>query len=449
MRYNESMIQELIQEGRLPEAADMTKDAGIGHLLQAALIYSKLGDRQCIKLAQILHLLEPDNPYHFGNLSYFYGGFQEWQEALNAITGAIELKEEANFYFQRAVLLCGLLRIEEAIADYLKVIELAPDNYLVRFNLGCAYCTLGDYKRGIPLLEYRFKNEGKLKAWRGRYTAPDWQGEDLTDKTLLVYSEQGHGDAIQHVRYIPRLHGTIVAEVQQDLSALLAPFFHQVFGRTQEYNCLEPTDLPHYDYVVSLNSLPYIVDPELTNIPDTPYIKAEKIEWKPSERFNVGLCWAGNPRHINDPARSMRAKTLIPLVHPDVQLYSFQTGDMKRVWFGREVDLNEGKEDLNLIELPLVDFAATASYLNKMDLIITVDTAVAHLAGAIGKPVLLMLPCVHDYRWRLKSESSHWYKSMGIFHQSKDWDGVVVKIKNAMLNMTWHQEKTPHTLTTS
>jgi Tfp pilus assembly protein PilF len=262
-----------------------------------------------------------------------------------------------------------------------------------------------------------------------------WEGQDLRGKTLLLHVEQGFGDIIQLVRYAPfvkALGAKVVLRVSRRMKSLALAFagIDLVVGPD------EP--VPTFDFFAHLFSLPRIFGTELETIPaEVPYIEAprELVErW--SERLGgqgvlkVGVVWAGNPEHKNDRYRSIRLVALTPLWQvAGVRFISLQKGAAAAEW----AELPAGLDSVNLGP-ELTDFTDTAAVISELDLVLCVDTAVAHLAGALGKPVWLLVAQPADFRWLERREDSPWYPTMRLFRQSRrgDWDEVIERVKVAL-----------------
>ncbi len=445
MSSNEE-VQALVNANKLPEAVALAKGHAIEALQSAALICSRLGAcEETLKFAKLCLDIEPNSSKLYGNLSYYLCKDKNPLEALAAIDKALELEPNAaEFVYCRAVILSSFTkRIKEAVKLYRKGLELDPDSHVARFNLGCMLMFLGEYSEALPCLEERFKYDGKLMKFHARFNKPDWDGKaDLTNKRLLIYSEQGCGDVIHYVRYVPLLpKTTLIAEMPEELVSLLSGFFDIVVGRAFDFNVETPMHSPEYDYIVSFSSLPYLLDPDLTKIPKTPYLSVSKPYKFSHEKFNVGIVWAGSGFHVNDLNRSCQVRNFLPISKiPNVQLYSMQLGDMKRDYWGQSVDWREGFEEFGAIDLAgkIDNFYTTAQMIQGFDLVITVDTAVAHLAGALGKPVWVLLSYCHDYRWLLHKKKTLWYPTMRLFHQKNigDWKSVMKEIVNKLTNLT-------------
>jgi tetratricopeptide (TPR) repeat protein len=320
-------------------------------------------------------------------------------------------------------------RIGEAIAHYEQILSSRPGWPEARWNLGMALLLSGDYQRGWPAFESR--REIAVLGCNRRFSQPEWKGEDLRGKTILIHAEQGYGDAIQFIRYMPMVAQCGGRVILQCHSALARLFAGQA-GIDQIVSEVE--SLPAFDVHAQMMSLAKIFGTTLSTIPEVIQIIPSELwggKWVGqietlSERIKVGIVWAGNPRHVNDRERSIPAELLRLL------------GDMPGVRF---VSLQKETRQLppaslNLIDFTaeLSDFADTAALISKLDLVICVDTAVAHLAGTMGKPVWLLLPFAPDWRWMLKREDSPWYPSMRLFRQPRwgDWQSVISTVAAAI-----------------
>jgi hypothetical protein len=279
---------------------------------------------------------------------------------------------------------------------------------------------VGDFENGWREYEWRWKVRS-LSTPRP-FTQPQWNGSDITGKTILIYCEQGSGDAIQFVRYAPRVTARgakVLLECPRELQRL----FQRVSGA--ETVCIEGDPLPPFDLHCPVVSLPLAFGTTLQTIPaNVPYLWGDGSRKLEQGQRHIGLVWAGNPRHKNDRNRSMALKDLAPLSRVKATLHSLQVGPA-------QAQIREVSE-LKLIDHApeLKDFADTAALIEALDLVITVDTSVAHLAGAMGKAVWLLLPLVPEWRWMLQRGDSPWYPTMRLFRQTaaKDWAGVVSRV---------------------
>ena len=268
-----------------------------------------------------------------------------------------------------------------------------------------------------------------------------WQGEDLSGRHLLVFSEQGLGDAIQFVRYLPLLAErkckiTVLAPAK--LARLLRPSIQPV-ETIDVLNTVEGID-----FQVALMSLPHRFNTELASIPSkVPYLKAEpelEARWKAllsnapkpgigRHGCKVGIAWSGSAAHKNDHNRSIPLSSWLPVLDAPITFVSLQ----KDIRSG-DAELLQARKDILRFDDELKDFADTAGLVSQLDLVISVDTSVAHLAGALGKPVWLLLPFIPDWRWLLDRDDSPWYPTFRLFRQPQrdDWGSVFAEIEQEL-----------------
>jgi tetratricopeptide (TPR) repeat protein len=327
-------------------------------------------------------------------------------------------------------------RIRDAITIFDKIAAASPDDPRIHANLALAHLLLGDFARGWREHEWRL-NVPQIVGTR-RFAEPRWDGGDLDGKTILLHPEQGFGDTIQFARFVPRvaaLGGRVILESPAELFRLFEGFP----GVTQLVRRDQP--LPHFDVQSPLLSLGSVFNVTVETIPaQVPYLKSDPQlaeQWgqrfgADDKRFRVGLVWAGRPEHTNERNRSMKLAQFSPLASLElVAFYSLQKGAAA----AQAADLPAA---LRLIDwtADLTDFAETAALIEHLDLILTVDTAVAHLAGAMGKRVRLLLPWIPDWRWMLERTDSPWYPTMRLFRQAKigNWAEVVERVVNSLRN---------------
>lgn len=325
----------------------------------------------------------------------------------------------------------ALGQYDQARAALEEAIKAAPDMAVAHWNLSLLYLLAGDLLRGFAENEWRLPVFGSEAQ---RFSQPMWEGQELNGRTLLLWSEQGFGDTIQFVRYVPLLvqrGARVILEVQPPLVSFLEKMdgVAQVVPRGKT--------VPKCDFQLPFMSLPRVFGTTLQTIPsNVPYLRAdEKLleRWQqriPREpgSLNVGLVWAGNPEHINDRNRSIPLNQLDPLAQvPDVKWFSLQVGP---------ASAQVASSALKPIDLSpdLKDFAQTAAAISTLDLVITVDTAPTHVAGALGKPVWIMLPFVPDWRWLLERPDSVWYPTARLFRQESpgNWASEVAQIESAI-----------------
>ena len=319
----------------------------------------------------------------------------------------------------------------EAAADWFaRAIELDPEHVQARFGEGLARLSLGDFARGWPGYEARWHDPAFLKDTPD-YARPPWRGnEDVAGRVMLVHAEQGLGDTIQFARYVPLLRAKgarVVLQVQAPLVGLLRHLAEDVLADS------EPP--PPHDLRCPLLSLPLAFATDTTTIPrDIPYVRAdaERVDFWARRlgkrtRRRIGVAWSGSAEHPDDAIRSIAAaKLLTALSRHDVELHAVQ----KDI---RDADMPDASSS-RLHGDALTDFAETAALLACLDLVITVDTSVAHLAGAMGVPTWILLQRSADFRWLRNRTDSPWYPSARLFRQTTDgaWDQVIAEVARAL-----------------
>ncbi len=369
----------------------------------------------------------PDNAEALVNRGNVRRDLLQWDGALADYDAALALKPDlAAAFGNRGVLRRDRMQFEDAEADFRTAMALSPPGYCdAAFHLGATQLLRGAWDEGWQGYDQRLLRDTYIR--RGfEKLAPVWNGEDLACKRLLLWTEQGYGDMIQFIRFAPRLGGDITLVAPRRMHRLLA-------GAAPQLRFIESVQGGEYfDYQIALMSLPRVLKITPDTVPAaTPYLHADPrlaALWK--ERlppgFKVGLVWQGSPKGSVDKGRSLPFAALLPLTHIDgVTCISLQKG------FGLE-QLPEKLPGNVAVPLPDFDegaeaFADTAAILTHLDLVITPDTAIAHLAGALARPVWLMLQHVPDWRWLLGRSDSVWYPQMRLYRQGApgDWGSVV------------------------
>jgi tetratricopeptide (TPR) repeat protein len=320
---------------------------------------------------------------------------------------------------------------DEALESLKRAIELAPENTDAHLNYGMALLLYGNFKEGWQEYEWRLKRQELQSA---QMPQPKWNGANAKDKNLLVIAEQGFGDTIQSARFFPMAKercGKVTFACRKPLLSLMK----NVSG-IDKLIAKEKIDELDFDIYIPNMSLPGIFNADLSSIPSsTPYIfpDKEKIEeWKEKilsdKKFRVGLCWAGSPTNTNDRNRSTNFNSLKKLLEiKEIDFYSLQKGPASLEAKDCENNFSNMTEDFK-------DFSDTAALIENLDLVISVDTAIAHLAGAMNKPIWLILPFEPEWRWLTERTDSPWYPSMRIFRQNtfNGWVGVIAKIKKKL-----------------
>lgn len=326
--------------------------------------------------------------------------------------------------------------IGQAFAAIGNALRIRPDYPMATWNLALLQLLCGNCEDGFRNFEARFSKAGAIAS---RFSSiPRWQGDEITGRSLLVHAEQGFGDTIQFLRYLPLLEERgipVVMEVQDEslrLTAESVPGGQRVIVRGE--------DPGNPEFQIPLLSLPMAFGTDLRSIPTAPYLfMPEPLLAKWGQRFagtgryRVGIVWRG--RSTPDPYRSISVELLAPLLElPGIGWYSLQVEEAANREAPPPIDRSHVGE--------LTDFAETAACMQALDLVITIDTATAHLAGALGVPAWVLLPFVPDWRWLLDREDSPWYPSMRLFRQTspRDWQGVVQRVVGA-LTMVLQEKK--------
>lgn len=333
--------------------------------------------------------------------------------------------------------LLALGRTQQAAECYSRAAALSPEFARAHWNLGLLNLLLGDFAAGWEGYEWRFRHE----PWRLRpFSQPAWDGAPLEGRKILLHAEQGHGDTLQFVRYAPLVKargGFVIIECHTALVRLL----RGVAGADEVV--ARGTALPEFDVHAPLLSLPRLFGTAVSTIPAAvPYLTAAAElagRWRglrgdsAGASYRVGLTWAGSPGHRNDRNRSLSCGELSLLKGiPDVAFFSLQHGAAPE-----ELALLARELRLAPFGAEFSDFADTAAAIADLDLVISVDTAVAHLAGALGKPVWVLLPFAPDWRWMLDREDSPWYPTMRLFRQPRrgDWRGALERMRAELSRM--------------
>jgi tetratricopeptide (TPR) repeat protein len=374
----------------------------------------------------------------------------DWRVHANrgAALHALDMSQDAVLSYDRAIrlnpddvlshsnlgnALRALNRHTNAVRSCQRAISLQPDFAQAHWNLSLALLALGEFELGWRAYEWRWRG-GPMAGQVRKFSQPLWLGtESLPGKTLLAYAEQGLGDTLQMCRYVPRLvalGARVVLEAPAPLVKLLTTLDCAVELVARGHA------LPEFDMQCPLMSLPLACGTTLQTIPHAvPYLRADPAtvdEWHRrlgrATKPRIGLAWSGSTTHTNDRHRSMPLAVLHRIVTPDFDWHSLQ----KEVRASDQAALTAGTIVNHAAHL--TDLAQTAALISLMDLVITVDTAVAHLAGALGKRVWLLLPFAADFRWLVSRSDSPWYPSARLFRQntSGDWPTVVRAVAAAL-----------------
>ena len=339
----------------------------------------------------------------------------------------------APLYTNLANIYSSLRMTAEARLSYERGLVLEPNNPGCRYNLALDHLREGNYRTGWHLYESRFEFH-ELKTKQRQFDPPRWHGEPIAGKRILIHAEQGMGDTFQFARFVPELYkqtgAHIVFEVHHGLQRLAA----SVYGVREVYGRGAP--LPRFDMHCPLLSLPFMFGTTLANLPSPRrYMNAPEADVEQMQRmwprmgFRIGIAWAGNPKYKADKVRSFSLREFAALADAPVTMFSLQKGPMVS-------QIEKYKDVMSVVDASSQhrDFAESAALMETMDLIITSDTSVAHLAGAMGKEVWVLLAHLPDWRWMNTGDSYPWYPAMRLFRQESpgDWAEVFARVRVAL-----------------
>jgi tetratricopeptide (TPR) repeat protein len=354
----------------------------------------------------------------------------DFARALVSYDRIIALKPDiADAYSNRGASFAALNRPKEALANFDQAIAIDPDHVEAHLGRAITWLLLGDFARGWPEFEWRWKSpQGRAMQKRKGILQPPWLGEeDITGKTILIHSEKGLGDTLQFCRFAKRVHdlgAAVLLQVQEALVEVLdLDGVAQVFTDTQQP--------PPFDVHCPLLSLPMALKVELAGIPAEKYLRAPiatAARWraKLGERSKprIGLVWRGDPDNPIDHKRSLALAQLLPHLPGRYQYMSLQkelNESERRIAAAHSLDFSQSQE---------MNFVETAALCECLDLVISVDTSVAHLSAALGQKTWILLPFNADCRWLLDRSDSPWYRSATLYRQehSGDWGGVLTRV---------------------
>jgi len=387
--------------------------------------------------------IDPTYSMAYNNLGNALKKLCRFEEAVESFKSAVLFDPKfALAYSNLGVLYRDLGLMDKSLECFNLALKIDPEFKSAKYNNSLALLYIGDFKNGFREYEYRWESNS-LRGSRRSYEKPLWLGEEpLLGKTILVHGEQGLGDMIQFCRYIDLIAG-LGAKVILEIPSSVAQLMTSLAGVSKVIPTGE--ELPYFDYYCPMLSLPLAFKSELTTVPvKIPYLgvsEQKKKNWQErlSEdyKFRVGLVWSGGSRpdqpelfEVNN-RRNIPLKKLAQIAHTEIQFYSLQKGETA------ELELRELREstvnEFNILDFTsdLLDFTDTAALIENLDLIISVDTAVAHLAGALAKPIWLLNRYDSDWRWLLDRDDSPWYPSLKIYRQKEydNWDNLIELIR--------------------
>jgi tetratricopeptide (TPR) repeat protein len=352
-------------------------------------------------------------------------------DALSSLDQALAVKPDyAEALNNRGIALTQLKQHAAALESFERALAAKPDFAAARLNRAHALLLTGQFERGWAEYEWRWQNE-PLSSHKRNFAQPSWNGtDDIRGKTILVHAEQGFGDTLQFCRYVPLLAergAHAILEVQPELGRLLS-------GLEDASVIAHGEPLPQFDIHCPLLSLPRAFGTTLAAIPPLralPAVPPDLLrKWRsrlrPPGGPRIGLAWSGRPTHPNDHNRSIPLSAMLALLALPIEAVSLQ----KEVRGADRAILDANATVVADFGSELTDFLETAALISTIDIVISVDTAVAHLACTLGRPTLILLPHVHDWRWLQERADSPWYPSARLFRQPRigDWDSVIAAV---------------------
>ena len=389
---------------------------------------------------QRAHALNPVNADVCNTIGASLSKLSRDEEALPWFDRALALRPDfITALINKAASLAQMLRIDEALTIYEQLETIDPNNADAEHNLGLVNLLTGNFGPGWTGREARWKTRIR-PFFYPNFSQPMWRGDaDIAGKTILAYMDEGFGDTIQFARYVPML-STRGARAILVVHDALYPLLSTLPGVSQ---CLPKSipSLPAFDLHCPISTLPLAFGTRLNTIPSAiPYLprpaEARRRAWADRlqshlgacGKLRVGLAWSGNPTQANDHNRSMPLRMLLDLLNADATFISLQKDPRPedKILLGRAgiLDLTSG----------LTDFAETAALVSCLDLVITVDTSVAHLAGALGRPTWILLTFAADWRWLLGRDDCPWYPTVRLFRQKekRSWADVVARVRSEL-----------------
>lgn len=416
------------------KAIEMKPDF-IGAYNNLGVVYEKKNDTDsAIKCYQEAIKIAPDYIDAYCNLGVAMNRKGNTDEALKCYFKVLESNPnhlDANYNL--GIAYKDNRDIDNAIKQYEKTLQLNPNYMDAYLNLGIAYLLNKNFEQGWKYYEYRFTG---LKEPKPDSLKPKWDGSSLEGKTIYVYHEQGIGDTIQFIRFLPMLDAFKPKNILFKCQSGLEQLFKINSIGAEIINQATPDKLIEFDTYIPLLSLPYHLKINEKNIPNSnKYLKADinkvigyKQKFFNNDKFKIGIFWQGSTGHKGDKKRSIPLEYFYPLVKLDnVQLYSLQKG------FGIE-QLKDMPQDFNIINLgeTFRDLSDTAAVIENLDMVIGIDSALAHLAGALCKPVWVILSTELEWRWFMDETNTAWYRSMRLFSPEINQDRV--QVMNKMFN---------------
>jgi len=433
-----SECDQLAEQNRLSEAIYVAEKSGFDALVNLGLLYASRTHEYEKALScffDALKIIQADWVC-WCNICHAYTKLFQHDLALQAALKSIKYSHEKSYgcFYNAGVIFLNLRKLTESEDMFRKALEINPQHISSKYNLAMTLLTQKKYAEGWKLYEHRFDEGVLTKKCRSRFAQPDWNGEPIPNRSLLIFSEQGIGDFIFFSRFLPQIRnlvGKIIVEVQEPLVNLIQKNFavDEVIGRDNSL-----TGTIQSDYCLSVSSLAHVLKIDADHkIVNAPYIHANFN--KAAKIRKVGICWAGSPVHKSDYLRSIPISDWQHFLKNDsLEFYSFIVNTpSKRIWNAKEIYINQGVEkfQINNIFEKLTDFQELSEKIAEMDLVVTVDTGLAHLCGAMGMPVFILLSKESDWRWA-EDNQTVWYPSAKLFRKKTSWSDLLAEVNEAI-----------------
>lgn len=441
-----------LQVHKYQQAEDYIKKAinikpEVYYVENLASVYLQKGDYNlAIELYDELVKNFPEKYEYWFNLGMAYKNNHEWEKAKKSYQKAIEINPKSHeAYFNLAYLCFNENRPQDAVECYKKAIEIRPDDWEAAYFMSLAYMQSKDYENGLKYFENRLCRSSAIVSQEKTYPnlmkeKPMWQGEDLSDKVLYTYYEAGFGDVLMMYRFMPILTSMckkVIFKPQKEL----APLFRENSYGAEIMELFDFEREIDFDYHIPFLSIPYVLKIKGEDMfvhHDDGYIKPNpakvnyyKERYFNNDKFKIGIKWQGNTYY--DKERVLKVEDFFKLFEiPNTQFYSCQT-------FEGSEEVNKIKEKYNVTDLgsTFSNFSDTAGAVENMDLIICNDTSLAHLAGAMKKPCMVLLPYIYNWRWHTNVNHCDWYDSLKLYRQNDhgDWQSVFLRVEKDLKNI--------------
>ena len=424
-----------------------------------SLCYNRLNNNeQAMKCIKKAIKIKPNSPQYLSNLGVQFRKIGQPEEAIGYFRKSLKIKDAAHVWDMMGGSYGELKNMQEAERCFIKALQINPEYAAAHVNLAYCYHLMNDYKKAWPEYEWRFQYFQQAQFFNKVYDPQKkWDGKkSLENKNIIIYCEQGAGDAIQFIRYIKPLkerNCKVTLHCPKELISLFKEipddiFVLDVVEETENVNhelgpglsmkkkqivMRIPENIPEHDYHASLLSLPYLLDMPIINDPIKLNVNKNFNASNYDDKIKIGIVWAGNPQHPNDAVRSCHLKRF-KKIHdiPGVKLFSLMKDLRRRKYHNSEniISYNDGCEDMQVLDLSeeINSFEDTAAIIKEMDIIISVDTAVLHLAASLSddKSIIGLIPYNPDWRWGLHGTKTPWYSKIKLLRQPKrdDWDSV-------------------------